>query len=46
MYGIAPIFAHPNFRCWLTTDSPAMLPVGLLYPQEQTFLGVSPMVRR
>ena len=40
MYGIAPIFAHPDFRSWLkaeVTDPPAERP---LHPQEQTFLVV------
>ncbi len=27
----------PNVSSWLTTDSPAMLPVRPLYPQKQTF---------
>ncbi len=39
MYGIAPIFAHPNFRLWLIREVPTTSAPRPLIPQLATFAG-------
>ncbi len=36
MYGIGPIFAHPNFRLWLLADLSVGRNLRPLYPRKQT----------
>jgi predicted alpha-1,6-mannanase (GH76 family) len=36
MYGIARIFAHPNFRLWLQADSLECRVESPLYPRKET----------
>ncbi len=39
LYGIAPIFAHPDFRLWLKADVLRSVDLRPLHPSKQTYRG-------